>query len=292
MSCNRLVYKSKSLSLIIANYCPLSFIYNGWEVMDEYIYCEKYESFSSYQIIVSSKEILNEQDLSNTLRTGWDVINMITELLPFCTFLSLNNPQGLDGSRTRGIILYNKAPEAWEFNYSDVKSQLDASKATTGIKISAECSGVNHYARIEDSPLKELELMMQNYQSLPDHIKYLIFLYNEIIKSETSSRYMLIGKALEIVNALYPYKRVRNKKDFRIQTYFPELQSCFGELSISELIALSNTRRETRHYIAGVGMESHQSMTEKERKDLYTCTILLLLNIVRVEFGLDQIIIN
>ena len=41
----RLIYTSNPLSLVITNYEPMSFEYDGWTVSEEYDYVEKYPNF-------------------------------------------------------------------------------------------------------------------------------------------------------------------------------------------------------------------------------------------------------
>ncbi len=288
----KLIYKSEPLSLKITDYKPVSFLYEGWEVSDEYEYCAKHESFSKYCIILTSMEVKCEEELSEAIQLGYEIVNRITELIPYCALLSLREPKICDGTRTRRMISYRKAPQSWNFNYHDVKEYLDSLRNLDRIKISVDVLGFNPFAVIEKSPLIELKIMLNNYECLSEKIRYLIFLHNAIIESEDKNRYMLIGKALEIINALYPYNRGWGKEDLRIETYFPDLRNNFKGITIRELISLSNNRREARHFIAGKDASSHPEMSEEEREKYYTCATLLLTNVVRRELGLDIITIN
>ena len=97
---------------------------------------------------------------------------------------------------------------------------------------------------------------------------------------------MLIGKALEIVNTIYPYERHRGKDDDRIKRFHPELAPIFGKVTLKDLMEWSNKRQETRHYMRNL-KDSHPRLTEEEREKLYMCSVELITNIVRKQFGLN-----
>ena len=95
---------------------------------------------------------------------------------------------------------------------------------------------------------------------------------------------MLLSKALEMVNAMYPLTK---RKDDRIQTIMPELVEQFNGVTIKELMNLTNNRRETRHYIdKSRDSFCHQAMSEDERKLFYSMSNQLCLNIIRRSLGL------
>ena len=202
----------------LAEYTPMSFDYEGWQVSDEYVYNPVYKTHSQYRIIVTSKDINDDESLGESVHKGEEVVRRITELIPFCTLLSLNEPSGIDITRTLKIKITNVPPRAWEFNYQDVKDYLDDQKPDK-LRGIITCQGFNHYSEFSKSPLIDLELMLKNYKDASEEIRYLVFLYNAIIESEDSNRYMLIGKALEIINVLYPYRRKRDREDCRFGIY-------------------------------------------------------------------------
>ena len=84
----KLVYTSNPLSLVIANYEPISFEYNEWIVSDEYAYNEKYPIDSEYRISISSQDIESKEELRETASQGRYVTELITEMLPYVTFVS------------------------------------------------------------------------------------------------------------------------------------------------------------------------------------------------------------
>lgn len=287
----QLIYRSNSLSIVLAEYTPMSFDYEGWQVSDEYVYNPVYKTHSQYRIIVTSKDINDDESLGESVHKGEEVVRRITELIPFCTLLSLNEPSGIDITRTLKIKITNVPPRAWEFNYQEVKDYLDDQKPDK-LRGIITCEGFNHYSEFSKSPLIDLELMLKNYKDASEEIRYLVFLYNAIIESEDSNRYMLIGKALEIINVLYPYRRKRDREDSRIQIYFPELMPIFKGVTIRYLISLSNSRREARHFVSMKKGGSHPSLTEKESKELYMYSTLLILNVVRSQMGAEMISIE
>lgn len=287
----QLIYRSNSLSIVLAEYTPMSFDYEGWQVSDEYVYNPVYKTHSQYRIIVTSKDINDDESLGESVHKGEEVVRRITELIPFCTLLSLNEPSGIDITRTLKIKITNVPPRAWEFNYQDVKDYLDDQKPDK-LRGIITCQGFNHYSEFSKSPLIDLELMLKNYKDASEEIRYLVFLYNAIIESEDSNRYMLIGKALEIINVLYPYRRKRDREDSRIKIYFPELHPIFNGVTIKYLISLSNSRREARHFVSMKESGSHPSLTEKEGKELYMYSTLLILNVVRSQMGAEIISIE
>ena len=287
----QLIYRSKALSLILAEYTPMSFEYEGWRISDEYMYDSAHKTHSQYRIIVTSNDINDDLSLNESTHKGEKIVSRITELIPFCTLLSFNEPRGVDITRTVMLKITNRPPKSWEFNYQEVKDYLDDQKSGK-LRSVIECDGFNHYSECTMSPLIDLNLLLENYKEASEEIRYLVFLYNAIIESEDSNRYMLIGKALEIINVLYPYRRKRDREDSRIQIYFPELMPIFKGVTIKYLISLSNSRREARHFVSMKEGGPHPSLTEKESKKLYKYATLLILNVVRSQMGAEIISIE
>ncbi|MBO5919121.1 MAG: hypothetical protein J6Q34_01355 [Bacteroidales bacterium] len=287
----QLIYRSKPLSLVLPEYTPMSFDYEGFKVSDEYVYNSVHKTLSQYRIIVTSKDINSNECLSESAYKGDEVVRRITKLIPFCTRLSLNEPSEVDVTRTLMIKITNVPPRNWESNYQEVKDYLHNQKPDR-LRGVITCHGFNHYSEFSKSPLIDLELMLENYMDASEEIRYLVFLYNAIIESEDSNRYMLIGKALEIINVLYPYRRERDRDDSRIKIYFPELQSIFNGVTIRDLISLSNSRREARHFVSPKNGGIHPSLTKKEMKDLFMCSTILIVNVVRSQLGVELMCIE
>ena len=279
----RLIYTSNPLSLVIANYEPMSFEYNGWEITDEYAYNEKYGTLSEYRIKVSSNDISNDEDLNSAAYQGRELTDIITKLLPYVAFVSLNEPQCVNSTRTETSIIVNSPTKGWTNNYNEVESYL-VTQDGIPFKVICEYDGNIHYAKMINSPLNELKTMLEGYGNLSNSYKFLIFLHNAIIESEDINRYMLIGKALEIVNVIYPYQRER--QDRRIQENHPELLSFFEDMTLKDLIGLTNNRQESRHFIKNLE-NTHPKLTEGEAEKLYICSVLLITNIIRKVCGLE-----
>lgn len=281
----KLVYTSNPLCLVIEHYEPMSFDYNGWNVSDEYDYNEKYPIDSEYRIVISSQDIESKDELRETASQGRDVTELITKMLPYVTFVSLNEPQHTNLSRTRFIISTTKPLNGWNNNYEEIETELDKNDDNP-LKVKVTLMPTTHWVRMHKSPMEELKIVLENYNELSDTYRFLIFLHNSIVKSEDNNRYMLIGKALEIVNTIYPYERHRGKDDDRIERFHPELAPIFGKITLKDLIDWSNYRQETRHYMRNL-KDSHPRLTEEEREKLYMCSVELITNIVRKQFGLN-----
>lgn len=279
----RLIYTSNPLSLVIANYEPMSFEYNGWIVSDEYACNEKYPIDSEYRIVISSQDIESKEELRETASQGRYVTELITKMLPYVTFVSLNEPLHTNLSRTRFIINTTKPLSGWNNNYEEIETELGKNDDNP-LKVKVTLMPTTHWVRMHKSPMEELKIVLENYNELSDTYRFLIFLHNSIVKSEDNNRYMLIGKALEIVNAIYPYQRGR--QDRRIQENHPELLPFFEGTTLKDIIGLSNSRQESRHYMRSL-KDSHPRLTEEEREKLYLCSVLLITNIIRKVCGLE-----
>ena len=279
----RLIYTSNPLSLVIANYEPMSFEYNGWIVSDEYACNEKYPIDSEYRIVISSQDIESKEELRETASQGRYVTELITKMLPYVTFVSLNEPLHTNLSRTRFIINTTKPLSGWNNNYEEIETELGKNDDNP-LKVKVTLMPTTHWVRMHKSPMEELKIVLENYNKLSDTYRFLIFLHNSIVKSEDNNRYMLIGKALEIVNAIYPYQRGR--QDRRIQENHPELLPFFEGTTLKDIIGLSNSRQESRHYMRSL-KDSHPRLTEEEREKLYLCSVLLITNIIRKVCGLE-----
>jgi hypothetical protein len=263
----------------------MSFEYNGWIVSDEYACNKKYGTLSEYRIKVSSNDIFNENELECAAFQGRELTDTITKLLPYVAFVSLNEPQCVNSIRTETSIIVNSPTKGWTNNYNEVESDLTA-KENIPFKVICSYDGTIHYAKMTNSPLNELKTMLEAYDGLSNNYKFLIFLHNAIKESEDINRYMLIGKALEIVNTIYPYERHRGKDDDRIERFHPELAPIFGKITLKDLMEWSNNRQETRHYMRNL-KDSHPRLTEEEREKLYLCSVSLITNIIRNVCGLE-----
>ena len=180
-------------------------------------------------------------------------------------------------------------PRGWKSNYNDIKEKIDTAKQSR-VKVIIDYKEICHYSIIERSPLRELELMISKYEIINEEIKFLIFLYNSILISRDDNMFMLIGKAIEIINELFP--KYKNKL---LSEIFPESAGVFNNYTISKLKCLSNQRKESRHYVKGKGernLISHESLTCDEKVMMYKCSTYLLHQVIRESFGLPRIILT
>ncbi len=286
----KLSFISDALDVEIKNYSDCKFEYNRWIVSDKYVLNEKQPHLSKYSIVVTSPNIGTEEELNDYRIKGEKVVNRITHFIPFCGLPTLNSPKSMSSCRDVSYIDYQKAPKGWEMNYNEMKEIFRAPQKTKHT-ITVSVEGFRPYSIIDGSPLEELNIILDNYDSTGEEIKFLIFLNNAILTSTDSNVYMLIGKALEIINAVYPLK---GKKDNRIDEYFPELEEIYKGHTIKELIGLCNNRKETRHYIKKdkTQLISHESLSNEEGLLLFKFSTNLILNVVRDEFDLPHMAIK
>ena len=281
-----LSFISDALDVEIKNYSERKFEYDKWMVSDKYVLDEKQPHLSKYSIIVTSPNIGTEEELNDYRSKGEKVINRITHFIPICGLPALNTPKSSSFYRDVSIIDYQKAPLGWEMNYKEIKDifRVQKSKKHT-ITISVE--GFRPYSIIDSSPLEELSIIMNNYDSTSEEIRFLVFLNNAILTSTDSSKYMLIGKALEIINAIYPLK---GNKDNRINEYFPEIEEVYEGHAIKELMGLCNFRKETRHFIKdkkdNTRLIPHESLSKEEGLLLLGLSTNLIMNVIREKVGL------
>lgn len=282
---NNIVYTSEPMDVLIENYVEYKFTYHNWIVSDNYVFNEKMPRHSHYSIIVTSPFVDDEPGLYKYESFGRVLVDRITSLIPFCGLPSLISKGTHDYLANRSVIVSSKSPDGWKTNYNEIRKELMKSKEL-GLIIGNITAEVKEYSIINDTPLKELEVMINKYNSISEEVKYLIFLNNSILSSTDSIIFMLMGKALEIINAMYPLK---TKKDRRIEEHFPELTSVFNSYTIKDLMNLSNNRKETRHYIKDKAkLISHESLNEEERIMMYKCTICLITNVLREQFELPR----
>ena len=279
-----LSFISDSMDVGIKNYTERKFEYDKWIVSDKYVVNEKKLHLSKYSLVITSPVVRTKEDLDDYRIKGEKVVNRITHFIPICGLPSLNSPKYVSFFSDVSIIDYANSPKGWKTDYNELREKFNTQK--TRFTITTSFGGVRHYSIIENSPLEDLETIMDNYDSIGEETKYLIFLNNAILSSSDDNVYMIIGKALEIINAMYP---LNGKKDNRIRDYFPELEDVYKGHSIKELMGLSNTRKETRHYIKDKTLViPHESLSKEEGSLLFKFSTNLILNAIRDRFGLSR----
>lgn len=285
----KLSFISDAVDVGIKNYSDCKFEYDKWIVSDKYVLDEKRPHLSKYSIVVTSPDFETEEELNDYRIKGERVVNRITHFIPFCGLPTLNSPKSMSSCRDVSYIDYQKAPKGWKMNYNEMKEIFRAPQNTKhSITVSVE--GFRPYSIIDSSPLGELNTIMNNYDLTGEEIKFLIFLNNAILTSTDSNVYMLIGKALEIIDAIYPLK---GKKDNRIYEYFPELEGIYEGYTIKDLMGLCNNRKETRHFIKDkTQLIPHDPLSKEEGLLLFKFSTNLILNVVRDKFDLPHVAIK
>jgi len=284
---HQLTFITDSIDVCINNYEPYSFEYDGWTVSDKYVHNDKNNRGSYYNIVITSPSFYKEEMLNNYVIIGQDIINLITPLIPVCGIPSLNYPKFRNFLKDQNIIDPKSSPQGWSSDYNNVLEQIKAEKGEK-IHVSYEFMGICRFSTINNTPLKDLHLMLDKYDNLPEDVRFLLFLNYSILTSDNFNVFMLIGKALEIINAMYPFQHNHGKPDKRIEEYFPELIDTFQGITIKNLMDLSNNRQETRHFLDKKKHLPHESLTRDERINLYRCSTCLMLSVLRRKFGLSS----
>lgn len=285
---HHLTFTTDSMDVCINNYEPYSFDYKGWTVSDKYVHNKNNPRGSSYAIIFSSPLFSDEEELNNYRLSGQDISNLITTLIPVCGLPSLNSPKFMDFLKDQYIIDYKSTPQGWSTNYSEMLEVFEEAKQSK-IRVNVNFVGICRYAVIDSSPLKDLEHLLNAYDDSSEEVKFLLFLNYSILTSNDLNAFMLIAKALEIINVMYPFKHNHGKADERVKNYFPELVEIFKDITIKDLWTYSNTRKETRHFPNNKNNNlPHESLTKEERINMYKCTTCLLVNVLRDKFGLPH----
>ena len=272
----------------INEYEKYTFDYLGWTVSDRYKYNEIIPRHSQYSITITSPDITSQEELNNSSMRGKEIADIITMLIPISGLSSLNSPKFISFSNNHEIVDYKSAPNGWSTNFADIQSKLNSEK-TNKMILDVTAEGFIHPSKLELSPLIEIQQMLEHYNDAEEHIKFLLFLYNSIATANDINVYMLIGKALEIIEAMYPHNN-SNGTDRRIDIFYPELANVFQTTTIKDLSKLTNKRKETRHYVKDKhNIIPHESMSNEERIKLYRCSTSLIINVIRQAFGLSRL---
>ncbi len=279
-----LIFKTKSLDVEIKEYKEHCFKFRGWTISDYYD-----NKLCKYFIIVNSQCVNNEDELSRYRIEGQGVIEQISMLIPLTCLPSLKTPKFQSFSGDYSLIDFQSAPEGWETNYPDVYKQIKNNNQKPSVVF--EFVGITPYSKMIDSPLFDLQKLLVEYEKSEDAVQYLTYLNFMILSSSDQYVYMLIGKSLEIINAMYPSYNKNN--DERIVTHFPELIDVFGSYTIHRLMDLSNNRKETRHYVFNKPtIEPHKPLSKKERIDYFNLSSILIHNVIRKKLGLSPQVIK
>lgn len=282
---NNLITQSKPILLDLEEYAEGKSMISGYLVKDTYSVPKTKVDHGQYRIIIESPIIRDETDLSRHLHSIKEIAQRLTILSKCVIGEALNiSPWEID-TFTKRIELIGQMPRGWESNYNNIQEELDKKKRLTSHIVVEP----NHYYNLPTSPFNDYITALKAFPRLKSIEKDLLQLLNDADLVSYTGRYMLLSKALEIVNAMYP---LTTNKDHRIQTILPELAEEFRGVTLKDLMNLANNRRETRHYVDKTTESlSHQAMSVEERKLFYSMTNQLCLNIIRRSLGLDFVIL-
>lgn len=276
--------QTKELGVYIENYTPYKV-----QIDEDFVLYDTYTPIiqgknkrGNYKLIyeyVNTKTISEERlfDIALKMNMYTKTINL---LFKYVTGYAIGTDSMEIDSYTKQVLTPNDCTLGWETNYDDVLNSLSQPPLKGKLSVS-----VSTYVILDKNPLFELEKAIKNYSKLDQKEIDLMKLNSAFDYSYDIIRYMALGKALEIVNSMYPLGKKRN--DTRIHDNWPEMDILFGDVTIKDLIKISNTRKETRHYILNGG--AHPAMTENERKKYYELTNLLITNIIRQRLGLELV---
>lgn len=288
---NILAFKTKPVYVCIDKYEKYSFIYQGWTISDNYVLNESSPEHSQYSITITSPSISDEDELNHYSLQGKKNAELITELIPISGLPSLNSPKNKSFCNNQEFVDYNSAPSGWSSNYTTIQSMLNREKDNK-ISLVVTFEGIVHFSMLEHTPLPDIQHMLEHYDDIDESIKFLLFLNNSILSANDINVFMLIGKALEIIYEIGIHSEPKWDKRKPIRSYFPELSEVLHDKTFSNLFELSNSRKESRHFVNDKcknNVEAHVSLSKEERTDLYRCSIILTLNVIRDAFGLSRL---
>lgn len=286
---NKLSFRSKPVYVCIDKYEKYSFNYQGWTISDNYVLNESCPQYSQYSIIITSPSISVEDELNYYSMQGHKIADIITELIPISGLPSLNSPKFKSFYNNQEFVDNKSAPSRWSSNYATIQSILNREKDNK-INLDVTFERFVHPIVLEQYPLHDVKHMLEYYDDVDEPIKFLLFLNNSILSANDINVFMLIGKAIEIINALYPYKKHQKSKDRRIEIYFPELLDVFQDVTIEKLWKWSNDRKEARHYSDKKNDNlPHDSLSDEERRKMYRYSTCLMINVIRSAFELPHL---
>lgn len=276
-----LIYKSKPMPITIENYIKNSFIYDKWVISDEYT---EVAIGHEYRIVVTSlNEVKDHNDLMYLAIQTYSFVEMLTMLLKYAICFPLNSPHNQITYRCIRAIDMKEIPKGWKSNIDDVDSFL---RETLPSYVSVTLIPNNEY--MPTSALTEIQIALNNYNTLKEEIKDLMAVHNSAIESDKRSCFLILGKVIDMINYLYPLSNSNRKPDKRINEYFPELLPFFDNTTIKDLMNIANNRKETRHYNKDRS-QLHPSLNGKEAELYYQRIDILATEIIRKELGLSPI---
>ena len=280
---NILVAKSKPILLDLDNYAEGKATIKGYLIKDSYSFPRTKFDHGQYHIIIESPIIRDDSDLSRHQNAIKGIAQRLTILSKCIIGEALNTSPWETDVFTKQIELIGQMPLGWESNYDLVQKELDKKKRLT-MHVEVE---PHHFCKLPASPFKDYLVAFKAFPRLKTIERDLLQILNDADLVSFTGRYMLLGKAIEMVDSMYPLTK---GMDDRVQTILPELSEQFNGVTIKKLRGLANTRKETRHYVQQSNKSlSHPTMSEDELKMFYSMTNQLCLNIIRRSLGLGLV---
>lgn len=282
-----LVYESIPLNLLIKQYEPIQFKYGKYTYLDKYIPPKEKQQYGSYVLRISTKEITEQKQLNSIsmdLRLHAEFVTMLFKYVTGASLFKEND--GIDLHRQR-IIVAGECPNGWSSNYKELNDLLDHNT----FRIGPIQTSFKSYTQILISPLYELQLILNQYNRVPEVIRYLMRLNYEAEMASEMIRSLVYGKVLEIIDAIHPLQP--GKKDNRIEEYYNGMQELYEGITIKDLMNLANNRADTRHYAAQKENVIAHPFLSYDELGIYEPLIdNIAMNEVRKSFGLLPVLLQ
>lgn len=280
---NVLIATSNPIYLDLGYYTEGHSIDKGLIFKDSYLPSKIKTDHGVYRLMIESPVIRDDADLERQTRSIRVLSKRLTLLTKCVLGRALNTSPWEVDLFTKEIQEMGYMPFGWSSNYPVVRDELDKKKKLHLQVVEIE---PRLFYTLDKSPFQDFKKSLTSFPKLKMIEKDLLRLLNDADLISFTGRYMLLSKALEIVNAMYPLKG----KDDRIQTLLPELVDQFKGTTIKDMLNLANNRKETRHYVdKSKETLSHPAMTEDELKLFYSFTNQLCLNLIRRSLGLGLV---
>ena len=285
---NELIYETIPLNLLIQKYDPIHFECGGYTYSDKYIPPKDKQNYGTYVLRISAGEISEQGQLNGISMKLRQHAEFITMVFKYVTGASLfKNEDSIDLHRQR-VIFAGECPDGWSSNYNELNKLLDRNPIQMGVRRMPS----KPYAQISISPLYELQLILKQYNRVPDAIRYLMRLNYEADLASEMTRSLVYGKVLEIIDAIHPLPK-GSKKDKRIEEYYPCMQELFNGITIKDLMNWANNRADTRHYAAQKkNVKAHPFLSYEELGIYEPLIDNLAFNEVRTSFGLFPVVLQ
>jgi len=255
--------------------------------LDDIIITEQHQrnlSFhGEYKIIL--KQVVNtREEMYEFAEKLNDLCRRIGRLLTYVIGYPLTKRTSDFYGIRKQIILLDEI-DGWDSNYKKLNrvfQKIENPKQHIFGDISSE---MKHWSQTENTPLHELIPILQKYKTLDEIFKILIRFHSLALCHGYDVKYLLLGKCLEIAEALLPVPYNR-KRSFQLLPV--EIKNVFKKKTISWLYEMSNTRFETRHIINKKSPNNLlKEMDDQEYFDFMYLSDMMLNYIIRRQFGLE-----